>query len=284
MAQTQATLTQPPLEHAPKRKLGVLPLFDDDAGYLAAVRAGARLRTVATVHGRIPFVLCRSRRKSIGLALDAQILRVTAPHWVSLAQIDAVVAARAHWVVQKLAQQGQRSRQTQPTEPLWQHQSPLQYLGQTIRLFLGANDLVFAGAFAAPQVGDALHLPLPIDAVPARVRAAAHGWLQHQAHAWFDARLRFFLGQAGQTIRRWRLSAAATRWGSCSSTGSIMLNWRLIHFDPAIIDYVIAHEVAHLREMNHSPAFWREVERLLPGFEPQRAALKQVDMRALCAQ
>jgi len=160
----------------------------------------------------------------------------------------------------------------------------VQYLGQTIRLSLGARDLAFAGALAAPQAGDALHLPLPLDAEPARVRDAAHGWLQHQAKTWFDARLRFFLSQAGQTIQRWRLSGAATRWGSCSSAGTIMLNWRLIHFAPAIIDYVIAHEVAHLREMNHSQAFWHEVERLLPGFETHRAALKQVDMRGLCAQ
>src|SRR5690606_804020 len=79
----------------------------------------------------------------------------------------------------------------------------------------------------------------------------------------------------GLHIRRWRLSSAATRWGSCSSDGNIMLNWRLIHFEPDIIDYVIAHEIAHLREMNHSKDFWREVGLILPGFERARDALRQ---------
>jgi len=106
MAQTPTMLAHPQLD-----------LFPDDSGHLAMVPADARLRTVATAHGRIPFTLRRSRRKSIGLAIDAQHLRVTAPHWVSLAQIDAVVMQRAHWVVEKLAQQRQRSRMAQPTKP-----------------------------------------------------------------------------------------------------------------------------------------------------------------------
>ena len=71
-----------------------------------------------------------------------------------------------------------------------------------------------------------------------------------------------------------RLSSAQTRWGSASADGSIRLNWRLIHFAPAIIDYVVAHELAHLREMNHSPAFWETVRSVLPDFERSREALR----------
>ena len=76
-------------------------------------------------------------------------------------------------------------------------------------------------------------------------------------------------------MKRLRLSSAQTRWGSASSDGSVRLNWRLIHFTPAIIDYVVAHELAHLLEMNHSPAFWQVVRLVLPGFEQAREALRQ---------
>jgi predicted metal-dependent hydrolase len=76
---------------------------------------------------------------------------------------------------------------------------------------------------------------------------------------------------------RWQklsLSSAGTRWGSASADGSIRLNWRLIHFREPIIDYVVVHELAHLREMNHSPRFWQHVENVLPDYAERRGALK----------
>ena len=72
-----------------------------------------------------------------------------------------------------------------------------------------------------------------------------------------------------------RLSNARTRWGSCSSRSGIRLHWRLVHLSPALIDYVVAHEVAHLVEMNHSPRFWAVVERLYPDWREARAALRR---------
>jgi len=244
----------------------------------------ARWRCVATPCGRIEFILRRSRRRSIGLTIDALGLTVTAPHWTTLSQIDAAVLAKARWIVQKLAQQRQRRLVPTTGDGTWRHQSVVQYFGQPVRLFLGADAITFEGEPFKPQAYDALHLPLPHDAEPERVRDAVHGWLQQQAHAWFGERLQWFLAQSQQRIRRWRLSCAATRWGSCSSQGTIMLNWRLIHFSHAMIDYVIAHEIAHLREMNHSQVFWDEVGRILPGFEAARQALRQVDMQELRAQ
>jgi len=246
----------------------------------------ARWRCVATPYGRIDFILRRSRRRSIGLTVDALGLTVTAPHWTTLGQTDAAVLAKARWIVQKLAQQRQRRLAPTTGDDTWRHQSVVQYFGQPIRLCLRADSdaITFDGDPFKPQPDDALHLPLPHNAEPERVRDAVHGWLQQQARAWFDERLQWFLAQSQQRIQRWRLSCAATRWGSCSSNGTIMLNWRLIHFSHAMIDYVIAHEIAHLREMNHSQAFWDEVGRILPGFEPARQALRRVDMQGLRGQ
>jgi len=70
------------------------------------------------------------------------------------------------------------------------------------------------------------------------------------------------------------LSSASTRWGSASADGSIRLNWRLVHFAVPVIDYVVAHELAHLREMNHSDAFWDVVRSVMPDFEAARGTLK----------
>ena len=88
---------------------------------------------------------------------------------------------------------------------------------------------------------------------------------------------------AGRAFRdlEWEISSARTQWGSCSREGRVRLNWRLVHFEPAVIDYVIAHELAHLRELNHSPRFWNEVARLLPGYEAARDRIRRVEIAAL---
>jgi predicted metal-dependent hydrolase len=83
-----------------------------------------------------------------------------------------------------------------------------------------------------------------------------------------------FALRLGVRVRRVALSSAATRWGSANADGSIRLNWRLVHFGLAVIDYVVAHELAHLREMNHSPAFWDVVRSVLPDYEHSRLALR----------
>ncbi|MGP1616007.1 MAG: M48 family metallopeptidase, partial [Pollutimonas bauzanensis] len=168
-------------------------------------------------------------------------------------------------------------------DTLWQNGGTIPYLGRRIVLKLDGMQKtpVFQGAPFAPEHGNVLSLPLPADADRNRVRDSVHSWLQQQALAWFGQRLQHFLDASQLTIRRWRLSSAATRWGSCSSDGNIMLNWRLIHFEHDIIDYVIAHEIAHLREMNHSKDFWREVGLILPGFERSRNALRQHDPGSL---
>jgi len=240
----------------------------------ASLPPGARWRQVATAQQAIGFVLKRSRRRSIGFAIGEDGLRVTAPTWVTLAQIDEAVREKSAWILTKLRDWHNR-QQSALTRTDWHAGGELAYLGQRIRLGLPAERTWFAGDADAPSACDTLWLALPENAESARIRDAAQAWLQQRAHAWFGARLAVFLARTGLTVRRWRLSSAATRWGSCSSDGSIRLNWRLIHFAPAIIDYVIAHELAHLREMHHGPQFWDQVAQILPGFETARAALQR---------
>lgn len=244
---------------------------------------GARWREVSCEQQTIGFVLQRSRRRTIGFLITDDGLRVTAPNWVTLAQIDAAVREKARWILAKLRDWHARQQKLALTQTRWQPGGELPYLGKRIVLSLGADNRasMLEGQADAPCDGDILRLALPADADSARVRDAAQAWLQGQARAVFGARLAFFLEQTGLRIRRWRLSGAATRWGSCTSDGNIMLNWRLIHFAPSIIDYVIAHELAHLREMNHSNEFWAEVGQILPDFESARALLRKHDPATL---
>ena len=120
-----------------------------------------------------------------------------------------------------------------------------------------------------------LYLGLPQTAASEQIRDAVQAWLQRQARQLFESRCRHFAGPLGVTMTGLRLSSAQTRWGSASADGMIRLNWRLIHFSPALIDYVVAHELAHLKEMNHSPRFWAVVRSVFPEYELARDRLKQ---------
>ena len=244
---------------------------------------GARWREVPTEQQPIGFVLLRSRRRSIGFVITDDGLRVTAPSWVTLTQIDEAVREKARWIITKLREWHARKQQLAIAHTRWQAGGELPYLGKRIVLGVGGDSRQsrLSGDADAPQDGDTLLLALPSAADQSRIRDAAQAWLQQRAGAWFGARLAHFLQISGLKIRRWRLSSAATRWGSCTSDGNIMLNWRLIHFAPSIIDYVIAHELAHLREMNHSQDFWREVGQILPDFEDAKNILRRHDPASL---
>jgi predicted metal-dependent hydrolase len=134
---------------------------------------------------------------------------------------------------------------------------------------------------AAPQPSDAatpalhtLRLGLPLHAEPQQIRDAVQAWLMRQVKALFVERLNHYAPQLGVQWQRVSLSSAATRWGSASADGAIRLNWRLVHHKRDVIDYVVAHELSHLRVMDHSPRFWETVQSVMPDYAQRRRVLK----------
>jgi predicted metal-dependent hydrolase len=119
-----------------------------------------------------------------------------------------------------------------------------------------------------------LHVALPHTAKADQIRDAVQAWLMRQAKRIFTERLDHFAPRLGVRWAKLSLSSAGTRWGSASSSGSIRLNWRLIHFSLPVIDYVVAHELSHLRVMDHSPRFWETVAMLIPDYAERRERLK----------
>jgi predicted metal-dependent hydrolase len=107
-----------------------------------------------------------------------------------------------------------------------------------------------------------------------QIRDLVQSWLQRQALELFKQRCQHYAPRLGVTVKRLALSNATTRWGSATSQGHIRLNWRLIHHALPTIDYVVVHELAHLREMNHSPAFWDVVRSVIPDLDQHRGTLK----------
>lgn len=225
----------------------------------------------------VAYLFRRGKRRTIGLSIGAEGLQVSAPRWTPLTEIEAALHDKARWVLAKLAEARQRQAAQQGARIDWRDGAALPYLGAPLTLRLDPRQQHGrAGAVlqsALPE-GPILWLGLPASASAQQVQDVAQAWLLGQARRLFAARLDHFAPLMGVRWQRLTLSSAGTRWGSASADGSIRLNWRLIHLDAALIDYVVVHELAHLHEMNHSPRFWAWVAQACPDYLALRAALK----------
>ena len=213
---------------------------------------------------QVELVLRRSARRSFALQVDHRGVRVAVPLRTPLGEVDRFVHQHGAWLLDRLRQRAQ-----QPVAaPLQVREGAcLPVLGESVTIRLHGGRKARWGAMA--DGGEALFLPLAAD--PAR---AAVGALKARALTWYVERVGEYCARLGLAPPPVRLSNARTRWGSCSSRSGIRLHWRLIHLPPALSDYVIAHEVAHLREMNHSPRFWAVVGELYPAWRSARAELR----------
>jgi predicted metal-dependent hydrolase len=231
---------------------------------------GSRLRHVMLGQRVLPYRLKRSSRRTIGFVIDGTGLTVTSPRWVTLTDIEHAISDKQTWIVNKLTEwQGRAERRALP-DIEWTDGAELPYLGKPIRVAITSS----TGSLHFDEKAQVLSLGLPASADAQQVKDRVQGWLQTEAKRVFAPRLDLYAQRLGVTYTKFGLSSASTRWGSCTSDGKIRLNWRLIHFPMSIIDYVVAHELAHLREMNHSSRFWETVASIFPEFREARHTLK----------
>lgn len=229
----------------------------------------------------VAYALQRARRRSIGLSVGPDGLSVRAPGWVTLSAIDDALREKADWVVRKLAEARDRQQRQEGGRIAWAHGAVLPYLGEPLTVVLDPAH-GFRGQGGAlvctPQgepVARCLHIGVSRQASAAQIRDAVQAWLMRDARRHFTERLDHFAPLLGVRWSSLRLSSAQTRWGSARADGSIRLNWRLLHYRPAIIDYVVAHELAHLRVMDHSPRFWETVATVMPDYAALRHQLRE---------
>lgn len=230
----------------------------------------------------ISFLLRRRRRRTIGFVVGADGLVVSAPKWVPLYEIDAAVQEKSTWILARLREMREREARMEATRIAWRDGATFPYLGEPAIVvidprhrFEEAGAVLHSSGDTLPGVArHALHIGIANDAQPAQIRDAVQAWLMKEARRVFLERLDHFAPKLGVQWNKLSLSGASTRWGSASANGSIRLNWRLIHFRPEVIDYVVAHELSHLRVMDHSPRFWDTVESVMPGYAALRTQLR----------
>ena len=197
----------------------------------------------------------RARRLSLRVSrLDGRVT-LTLPRGVSTREAVIFAREREDWLRGHLAGLDPELRVT--------HGAVIPVEGRALRVAPGTGRSVTVA-------DDMLQVPGPEDRVGARVQ----GWLKARARDRIAAACDGYAARIGRTPGRITLRDTRSRWGSCSSDGDLMLSWRLIMAPPPVLDYVCAHEVAHLSEMNHSRAFWSVVEGLFPDWKVQRDWLR----------
>ena len=196
--------------------------------------------------GEPAYTVVRSRRKTTALSID----RSGDSAW-----IDALVRRHADWIEKWQALIAAENAAFPPFT--FREGAPLPYLGQTLAL-------TFADCPAVAVRCGALLLPL--GSVPEELIA----WLRGQAQTLLAERTASFAEVMGVSFQSVSVTGARTRWGSCSAADRLSFTWRLIFCEPAAIDYVVVHELAHIEHKNHGAAFWARVQGVLPGFAEQR--------------
>jgi predicted metal-dependent hydrolase len=286
--------------HMPSEPLGqVLP-----KAHYAHPRATRRIQLGTT---DVAYAFRRGKRRTIGMAVGPDGLEVSAPRWVTLGEVESALHEKADWIARKLVEMQERQQQLGAARIVWVDGVVLPYLGDQLKVVLDSSSMLKKNSAQFEpaqqiQVGDALSLSadigtqesvqadvatqaavpllhtlrlgLPLNAEPQQIRDAVQAWLMRQAKALFVARLNHYAPQLGVQWQRVSLSSAATRWGSASANGAIRLNWRLVHHKRDVIDYVVAHELSHLRVMDHSPRFWETVQSVMPDYAQRRRVLK----------
>ena len=195
-------------------------------------------------------------------------MEVRAPLKCPRSEIDGFVASKEKWIRDKLALSQRRTERKEAFA--------LSY-GGSITLRGGLYPLEARAGKRAGFDGSSFYLPYGLE--PEQIKDIVVKIYRRLAKLHLTGRVALYSGRMEVTASAVKVTAAKTRWGSCSSLGSINFSWRLIMADDEVIDYVVVHELAHIKEMNHSANFWKIVEGVLPDYRERKERLRRLQSR-----
>jgi predicted metal-dependent hydrolase len=227
--------------------------------------------------GTVDYSVKRGRRRkrtvSIQVTADAKVV-VLAPRFASDRDIEALVMKKSEWIIGKQKD----LRRMESLHP------PRTYAAGEEFLFLGvgyALDIHEGAGEQAPRIDPGTwrlivrtSAGLPEGEKREEIRAAVFAWYRAEATAILDPRVRLYSREIGVSPKGILVRDQERRWGSCSGSGVLRFNWKLVMAPLRILDYVVVHELCHLKVRNHSPAFWKEVARIVPDYGERRAWLR----------
>lgn len=225
-------------------------------------------RNILLADKHISYTLKRStKRRSIGLQINDQGLTVSMPLRASEKWLNSVLQEKAQWVVDKL----ENWQVKKPPVQKWADGEAILFRGETFTL------RILQGLLKTPPLLTANELIVCVVDVSKQDSAKRKimQWYRVEAARVFEECVAHFAPFMNVSPSAIKLSSACTQWGSCTVQGVVRLNWQLVTMPLHLIDYVVVHELAHLQQMNHSPAFWRVVESVCPDYLNMRKELRK---------
>lgn len=251
----------------------------------------------------IRYTIRRSaRRRTVGITIDVQGVRVAAPKRMPLEQVIALVNTKARWIADKYTQFKSR---LEPRKRFVSGEEFL-YLGRRVSLQIQSEGLSprpkrgrhKSGSSIQPELFDFNFLPrtrlkaavalkgnvlhVQADASSRQstkeVREILEEWYKARAEEVITRRVRHYADQLGWPMPKVLIRNQKKRWGSCNAKGELRFNWRLVMLPLPVLDYVVVHEMAHLKVLNHSPRFWALVEQIMPNYKARHQALHELGM------
>jgi len=217
----------------------------------------------------IGYIVERTRRRTVAIYIDPQRgVVVRAPKRASDREVRGFLLKKAPWILRKLAEVRQRAAEA--PRHTYLDGDVFLYLGEPLRLRICSarkNGVDILGQ----EIIVSLKSGISEDDVPAMLRK----WYVACARELLDERVAFYSEELGVMPARIAIREQKKRWGSCSAKGNINLNWKLVMAPPGILDYVVAHELCHLRYPNHQPEFWGLLANLMPDYADRRNGLKK---------
>lgn len=215
---------------------------------------------------RLDYQLERRQRRTVGLKITASGLVIHAPKRIAQSYLESLILQKSDWIRKKLA----ALTENKIPQVQWEDNEQLLLMGNPIILSIRPD----ARSKAVVYEPGVLLLALPDPNDTNLISRKVIQWYKKQAMADFARRLEILSAKLGVPLPKLFLSNAKSRWGSCNSKKEIRLNWRLLQASPHIINYVICHELAHLKEMNHSAKFWAVVASIFPDYKAAEKELK----------
>ncbi len=219
-------------------------------------------------------ILRSARRRSIGIEVRNAQVSVRAPIGVAESVLVGFLREKSAWVVRKIQeQQTRQASQPAPVVAVYHTGSALALMDEHLHLVIGEGSRA-----AVARYDSDLHLLLSrrVSAAPqTQIRALLSRWYEQQALHILTAKTQQLCMQLGLVCQQVKVRATRSKWGHCTSAGVIQYNWQILLAPEAVVDYLVAHEVCHLRHHNHSPAFWALVASVCPEYAALRRWLRQ---------